>query len=144
MNNNIVRVGVGCFVFKKGKFLMGLRKGAHGDSTWSIPGGHQEFGEALEQTLIREVKEETDLNVKNIRFGAITNDYFPVEKKHYVTIWMLSDYSSGQEKLVEPDKFIEHKWISFNNLPKPLFLPWQNLLASEFIDKIKKEAIVSR
>ena len=39
-----IRVGVACFIFKDGKFLMGQRLGSHGDSTWSIPGGHQEFG----------------------------------------------------------------------------------------------------
>lgn len=37
-----VRVGIGVFVFKDGKFLMAQRKNAHGDGTWSVPGGHLE------------------------------------------------------------------------------------------------------
>jgi 8-oxo-dGTP diphosphatase len=131
------RVGIGVFVFKNGKFLMGRRKGSHGDGSWSIPGGHLEYSESFEDTARREILEETNLNIKNIRFGAITNDYFKDENKHYVTIWMLSDWEGGKERMVEPDKFIEMKWFDFDTLPEPLFLPWQQLLKSQFIDTIK-------
>jgi 8-oxo-dGTP diphosphatase len=135
-----VRVGVACFIFKDGKFLMGQRKGSHGASTWSIPGGHQEYGETFEQTAAREVLEETGLKVSNIRFGAITNDFFPEDNKHYVSIWMISDYSEGQEEITEPDFYINQKWYGFDELPSPLFLPWSNLLGSEFMQKLKEEA----
>lgn len=106
MNNESkqVRVGVGVFVFKDGAFLMQQRHGAHGAGSWSVPGGHQEFGESFEETARREVMEETGMQIRNVRFGAVTNDYFPEEDKHYVTIWVLSDWASGEAKIVEPDK----------------------------------------
>lgn len=53
METKITRVGIGVFVCKNGKFLMGRRKGSHGDGDWSIPGGHLEFGETFEQTAAR-------------------------------------------------------------------------------------------
>ncbi len=140
MNNINVRVGVACFIFKEGKFLMGTRKGSHGENTWSIPGGHLEFGETFEQCAAREVMEETGLTVKNIRFGAITNDYFSTENKHYVSIWMVSDYDGGQENETEPEYYVGQKWVSFDDLPSPLFLPWQQLLKSEFLKNIKSQA----
>lgn len=139
MESLVARIGVGIFIFKDGKFLMGQRRNAHGDGSWSVPGGHLEYGESFEDTARREVKEETNLSIKNIRFGAVTNDYFQEESKHYVTIWMLSDYDSGEVTITEPDKFIQMKWLDFESLPAPLFLPWKQLLASEFIEKIKKE-----
>lgn len=139
MENPNVRVGVAVFIFKDGKFLMGQRKNSHGDGTWSVPGGHLEFGESFEETAKREAKEETNLSIKNIRFGAVTNDYFKAENKHYVTIWMISDYESGEVKIMEPDKFIKMEWRDFNNLPSPLFLPWEQLLTSEFIKNIKQQ-----
>ncbi len=111
--------------FKNGQFLMGRRRGSHGDGNWSIPGGHLEFGESFEQTAKREMMEETGLTIKNICFGAITNDYFENEDKHYVTIWMISDWDTGTEYITEPDKFVEINWYSFDNLPSPLFLPWR-------------------
>jgi 8-oxo-dGTP diphosphatase len=139
MDHNLVaRVGVGVFIFKDRKFLMGRRKGSHGSGTWSIPGGHLEFGESFEATAKREVKEETDLDITNVRFGAVTNDFFPEENKHYITIWVLSDYASGAARITEPDKFIEQEWHSFDDLPSPLFLPWKQLLKSEFIEAIRR------
>ena len=137
---NQVRVGIGVFVFKDGKFLMLQRKGSHGEGTWSIPGGHLEFGESFESTAKREVLEETNLNIKNVRFGAVTNDHFESEGKHYVTVWMLSDWESGEEKITEPDKCINLQWRSFDGLPDNLFLPWEQLLQSEFIEKIKQQS----
>ncbi len=138
MTEKAVRVGIGVFVFKDGKFLVGCRQKAHGDGSWSVPGGHLEYGETFEDTAKRELLEETGLRIKNVRFGAVTNDYFIEEDKHYITIWMLSDWESGKEKITEPDKFVTLKWCDFNNLPTPLFLPWQQLLASQFINSIKK------
>lgn len=139
MKENLVRVGIGVFIFKDGKFLMQQRVGSHGAGTWSVPGGHLEFGESFADTAKREVKEETDLEIKNIRFGAVTNDYFAEENKHYVTVWMLSDWANGQEYIVEPDKCLAQSWRTFDNLPSPLFLPWDQLLQSEFMQVIKNQ-----
>jgi 8-oxo-dGTP diphosphatase len=128
------------FIFKDGKFLMGKRIGSHGEGSWSVPGGHLEFGESFADTAKREVQEETGLTIRNIRFGAVTNDYFRKEDKHYVTIWMLSDYDSGTATILEPDKYIDQEWFDFDTLPSPLFLPWEQLLKSEFIENIKAES----
>jgi 8-oxo-dGTP diphosphatase len=61
--NPVVRVGIGVFVWKDGKFLMGKRLGSHGSGTWSIPGGHLEFDETWQQCAVREVLEETGLKI---------------------------------------------------------------------------------
>ena len=133
------KVGVGVFIFKDGKFLIQHRQGAHGAGTWSNPGGHLEFGESFEDTARRETKEETGLEIKNLRFGAVTNDYFADEGKHYITVWMLSDWAAGQESILEPDRCLAQQWVDFDSLPAPLFLPWQQLLPSQFMDDIRQE-----
>jgi 8-oxo-dGTP diphosphatase len=123
-----VRVGVGVFVWKDGKFLMGKRRGSHGHDTWSIPGGHLEFDETIEQCAAREVHEETGLIVDNVRFLAATEDLFPEDNKHYVTIWVESDWRSGDPRIVEPDTWVDQEWRDFKTLPSPLFEPcWKNL-----------------
>ena len=127
MGQDSVKVGIGVFVFKNGKFLMQKRHGAHGSNSWGVPGGHLEFGESFEATARREVLEETGLKIKNVRFGAVTNDYFSDENKHYITIWMLSDWESGKESIMEPDKSLQQAWRTFDDLPRPLFLPWHQL-----------------
>lgn len=137
MTDDIVRVGVACFVFKDGKFLLLQRHGSHGAGTWAVPGGHLEFDESFEETARREVREETGLEITNVRFGAITNDRFLKENKHYITIWMLSEWSNGEEAITEPEKCLQQAWFTFDDLPKPLFLSFSNLLSSDFFSQIK-------
>lgn len=130
--NKEARVGIGVIIVKNGKVLLGKRKNAHGEGSWCFPGGHLEFNESWEDCAIRETKEETDLSIKNIRFATATNDIFPIEEKHYITIFMLADYASGELKIMEADKCEKWEWFDWNNLPKPLFIPIRNLLKTNF------------
>jgi len=126
-----VRVGVGVFVYdsySRHLFLLGKRKGSHGAGEWSLPGGHLEFNETLEACARREVKEEAGIRIARIhRLNPITNDIFRKEGKHYITIYMGADYIGGKVKVMEPDKCVEWRWFTWDNLPKPLFTPIQNL-----------------
>lgn len=133
------RVGIGVFVLKDGTFLIQKRQGSHGEGTWSLPGGHLEFGESFEDTARREVKEETNLEIDNVRFAAVTNDIFTEENRHYATIWVVSDWSSGELQNTEPHKCTEQRWVTFEELPEPLFLPWKQLLKSEFLETLKAQ-----
>lgn len=82
------RVGIGVFIWQNKKFIIGKRKGSHGDGTWTLPGGHLEFGETIEQAAKREAAEEVGVRIKNIKILAVTNDVFKKENKHYVTVWV--------------------------------------------------------
>jgi 8-oxo-dGTP diphosphatase len=126
--NNEPQVGIGVFIWRDGKFLMQQRKGAHGEGTWSTPGGKLDFGESWEECGAREVREETGVEIKNIRFFAITNDIFKAENKHFITIWLESDWAANEPSIMEPDKLAAIEWHTFKDLPLPLFEPcWQNL-----------------
>ena len=58
MESKCPKVGVGVAVVKDGKVLLGKRKNAHGEGTWSFPGGHLEYKESWEDCAIRETLEE--------------------------------------------------------------------------------------
>ncbi len=126
------KVGVGVIVVKDSKVLLGKRINAHGEGSWSFPGGHLEFSESWEQCAKRETLEETGIAITNIRFATATNDIFETEQKHYITIFMLADYVSGDAKVLEPEKCETWEWFSWDSLPNPLFLPIQNLIKSGF------------
>ncbi|APD08003.1 8-oxo-dGTP diphosphatase [Flavobacteriaceae bacterium UJ101] len=129
MNTNPkVKIGVGVLIKKGNKVLIGKRTGSHGENTWSFPGGHLEFGETEFETATREVKEETDLNIENLQKYGYTNDFFEEENKHYITLFVKADWKSGEPKRMEPEKCSEWRWERLDNLPKPLFLPIENLL----------------
>lgn len=131
-DNKKVNVGVGVIVIKDGKVLLGKRKNSHGEGTWSLPGGHLEFNENIEDCAAREVREETGISIKNIRRGAFTNDFFEREGKHYVTLFMVSEFDSGEVKVMEPDKCENWMWFEWDDLPTPLFTPIQNVLEQGF------------
>jgi 8-oxo-dGTP diphosphatase len=126
------RVGVGVIVIKDGKVLLGERKGSHGEGAWQFPGGHLEYGEAIEDCARREVEEETGLQIKYLRYGPFTNDLFAAEDKHYVTLYVLADYLSGIPEVREPEKCREWGWYDWHQLPEPLFVPIKNLLKQGF------------
>ncbi|MFA6304744.1 MAG: NUDIX hydrolase [Patescibacteria group bacterium] len=128
---NRPKVGIGVILIKEDKILMGLRKNSHGTGTWGFPGGHLELNESIEECSIREVLEESGLTIKNIRHLAFTNDIFTDENKHYVTLFILADYNSGELKNLEPQKLEKWEWFKPSQLPSPLFFPILNLLKQD-------------
>lgn len=134
-----VWVGQAAIIMRDGKFLMLKRAGKHGGGTWSVPGGWQEVGETFEEAVKREVAEEVGCEIGNLRFGAVTNNYFPEEGIHSISIFSLADWVSGEPQNLEPEKCEELRWVDFDSLPSPLFRPWEELLQSEFMDKLKQE-----
>jgi 8-oxo-dGTP diphosphatase len=129
---NKPETGIGVCIIKERKVLLGKRINSHGAGTWSFPGGHLEMYETWESCARREVLEESNLNIKNERFAGITNDIFREEKKHYITIFILADYESGELKVMEPEKCSEWQWFSWDKLPEPLFKPIENLIIQGF------------
>lgn len=132
MDNQRPKVGVGVIVKKDGKILLGKRKNAHGEGSWWFPGGHLEFNESWEECARREVDEETGIEIKNVRFGTATNDIFEKESKHYITIFMVTDFASGEVEVMEPEKCERWEWFDWDNLPQSLFVPIQNLHKIKF------------
>ncbi len=116
------RIGVGVFVFKEGKVLLGKRKGAHGIGDWAPPGGHLEFGESIEDCAKRELYEETGLHALLVETGSWSNDVID-GNKHYITFFAVVNQFEGEPELLEPHKCEGWEWFSLDALPRPLFLP---------------------
>ena len=127
-NSNRLKVGIAIIVKKDNKVLLSKRKGSHAIGVWQFAGGHLEFNESWEDCAKREIKEETDLEIKNICFAAVTNDILKDDAKHYITIFMIGDYIGGKAKVMEPDKAEYWDWYEWDKMPEPLFIPIQNLL----------------
>lgn len=128
-------IGIGVIIINLvGKILLGKRKGSHGSGEWSLPGGHLEWFESFEDCCIREVFEETGIQLQGRDFEKVdfTNDLFSKEKKHYVTLFLKIklDYTPAVTNK-EPDKCEKWEWFKPDNLPKPLFTPLKNLLVTK-------------
>jgi 8-oxo-dGTP diphosphatase len=117
------KVGIGVIIINdEGKVLIGKRKGAHAQY-YSIPGGHLELGDTFEYTAVREVKEETDLEINAPKVIAVTNNLetYKGEGKHYISVHLLVTDFSGDLKNMEPEKCEEWLWSDPDDLPMPHF-----------------------
>jgi 8-oxo-dGTP diphosphatase len=114
------KVGIGILVFKNGKLLLGKRKNGHGASQYEVPGGDLDYLESFEECSKRETREETGLEIQNIRFLDLQNmkAYAP---EHYVDIGLIADWQSGDPKVMEPDRNEGWAWYDLAELPQPLF-----------------------
>ncbi|NQV12600.1 NUDIX domain-containing protein [Candidatus Uhrbacteria bacterium] len=122
------KIGVGVIIVHNGKVLIGERTGAHGSSTWAPPGGHLEWLESPEECATREAREETGIEICNVRPIGFTNDIMTEDDKHYVTLFMRADLLAGEPKVMEPNRCLGWNWISWEDLPRPLFIPVENLI----------------
>ncbi|KAL1807039.1 hypothetical protein ACET3Z_030107 [Daucus carota] len=127
-------VGIAVFVIKGKKVLIGRRLSSVGHNTFFVPGGHLEFGESFEQCAVREVREETGLDVENIEFLEVGNSVIVNEPEpaHIVCIFMRGALVDGDQvpENVEPDKCDGWEWCDWENLPRPLFSPLEDYVQS--------------
>jgi ADP-ribose pyrophosphatase YjhB (NUDIX family) len=75
-----MRVRVTGVVIEDGRILL-LNQDTGTGRSWSLPGGKQEAGETLAQALVREMKEETGLDVEPGRLLYVC-DHVPAEVVH--------------------------------------------------------------
>lgn len=121
-DDHVIKVGIGVLLFKDGKILLAKRKGSHGAGEYAFTGGHLEFGESFEDCARRETREETGMEIDNIRFNLVGN-FKKYSNTHYVHLGLIADWKSGEPKILEPNKNEEWKWYDLDNLPSPLFEP---------------------
>lgn len=118
------RIGVALILQRHEQVLFGLRKGPHGGGTWSVPGGHLEWGEEPVDCARRELLEECGLSVGRIVVYEplpFSSTVFP-SGKHYITLYMCAQHIGIVEPQVkEPDKCERWEWHSYDDLPSPLF-----------------------
>ena len=98
---------------------------------YSLVAGYVDVGETLEETVMREVKEEVGLDVKNIR-------YYKSQPWAFSGSMMIGFTAEADDtQPIRPDnvEITEADWFSRENLPNH---PPKISIAGEMIDKFKK------
>lgn len=117
---SVPRVGVGVIVLRDGKLLLGKRRNSHGEGEWALIGGKLDHAESVETCVRREIKEESGMEVANIKFVALFNS-FRYPPKHFLAIGVTADWVSGEPQAYPEEKIAEWGWFSFDQLPNPMF-----------------------
>ncbi len=113
-------IGVGAVIIKDGKILLEKRKNEPGKGKWSIPGGLVELGETIEQTAIREVKEETGLEVEKPEHIDVVDNVVRDEngevQYHFVIIDCFVKLKGGT--LEARSDAEELRWVAFDEVER--------------------------
>ncbi len=82
-----------------------------------IPGGKIDWMEAAADAGVREINEETNLRIDNLRFLGFGNDFFPDTNQHFVTLFFESKcFDISRLKELEPDKIGNFRWLEKSEL----------------------------
>lgn len=130
-----VRVGMAVLILREGKVLLGHRAAKRKDTggifepdTWTVPGGKMEFGETMAEGAVREVREETGLEIRNVRLFGASDDMQP--DRHFVTLRFTAECPEGEPRVMEPEKEDDWRWFPLDALPRNLYTPTKRFLKS--------------
>ena len=139
----ILTSGVLLFLFNdKGEVLMQLRSD---NNAWGFPGGSMELGESLEEVARRELYEETNLVVDELKFltilsGKETYNVYPNKDEVYsvTAVYEVTKYHGNIK--ISDNESKELKWFPLNEIPSNLaFINEKNdLLIKKIKDLLKR------
>jgi mutator protein MutT len=133
-------VGVGAIIVCNGKILLEKRRSEPGKGKWSVPGGLVELGERAEHAVIREVREETGLEVENPELIDVVDNIIFDEKGEVKYHFVVLDYFvrlRGGE-LRAADDAEELKWVALNEVEKYNITKTLKAFLQRNMDKLKK------
>ena len=107
-------IGVFAVIVNNGKILLGKRN--YGNYGWTLPGGAVEEREDLMHALVREVKEETNQNIKIEKY--VLTSY---NKEQYSIALIYKCSIIGERKIKYCKRELSDvKWCDLEKLPKEI------------------------
>ncbi|MFZ0422125.1 MAG: NUDIX hydrolase [Xanthobacteraceae bacterium] len=106
-------LAVSAAIFREGRVLIVRRARSPAHGLYTLPGGGVELGETLEQAVVREVREETALDVAPVGLvgfrQAIAHDGGGRVERHFVILPFAARFIGGEISL--NDELAEAHWL---------------------------------
>ena len=126
-----IRKAVRCYLIKDNEVVVTkYKKGNKKEGYYDIPGGKIEEGESPKQTAIREMKEETGIEIQNLKYKGIMTIEYP--NRMFIFDTFISKEYEG-----EPQEFEENtsEWIDIDELLKKEKILSNIILLDKFLIK---------
>lgn len=131
---------VSVLIIHHDKILLGKRLEEPGKGKWALPSGYIEFEDDFLTAAIREVKEETGLDIEIVSILNVQSAFLPPEY-HFLGIYLLAQVVGSE--LDPQDDLEEVNWFSISgSLPEMAFPPDVNLIQAYSNGKV--EGIIVR
>lgn len=115
-----VHVAVGVILDARGRVLLTRRAAdAHQGGLWEFPGGKVEAGETPEHTLIRELKEELDIDVTEACLSPLSFASHGYETFHLLMPLFVCRRWSGAVRAVEAAALAWVRPVKMREYPMP-------------------------
>lgn len=111
---------------RRGDEILLAQHARHRNSIYTVLAGFVEVGETLEQAVAREVMEESNVRVTNVRY--VTSQPWPFP--HSLMVAFMADYQDG-ELQHDGKELIDAGWYRYDNLP---LLPPPGTVARRLIE----------
>lgn len=104
-----------CLVYKDPKLLLGLKKRGFGEGRWNGYGGKVDPGETIEESMIREMQEESGITpTKFEKRGVLYFEFKEIPEQIYeVNVFSIDDYVGEPIETEE----MKPQWFDVNELP---------------------------
>ncbi len=112
-------LAVSAAVFRDGRVLIVRRARPPAHGLYTLPGGGVELGETLEEAVIREIREETALEIEPVALvgfrQAIARDAAGRVERHFVILPFAARFLGGEISLNE--ELAEAQWLVPDEIP---------------------------
>lgn len=102
---------------KKHEILLVKRKFSPKIGYWDLPGGFVENNETIEQSIHREVKEELNIQISNLKYVTSSTDHYLFKEINYPTICMIFAAKMKTKNIKFQDDISGFKFFPRKNIP---------------------------
>ncbi|WBW94938.1 NUDIX hydrolase [Oceanirhabdus sp. W0125-5] len=126
-----------CITNERGEIL--LQKRSDKEELWGFPGGALEIGESIEEAMIREVKEETGLDVNVEYLIGVYSKYFSKypngDSAQSIVYFFKCNVASG-DLVIDNKETFDLRFFDKNNIPK-LFIQQHTDMLNDYLQDRK-------
>ena len=133
-------LAVSAAIFRDGKVLIVRRARPPAQNIFTLPGGAVETGETLTQAVVREVKEETALDIEPVALAGFREVILPDKtgrvERHFVVLCFAAHYRAGTA--TPNEELAELRWVDPAEISRLRTTEGLAEIIAEAVEKLRK------